>query len=241
VLAALLEREPDLVATGARSIPEVLEHVTDPPPGAPVPHWRVTAALLRCLDVDELVALALLVALRPGLIAVARQLEWGRGGPWPGREAFTSDLVSTAWDVIASVAGTTVPFPERTLLRRVRQRLARQRRAVQRRAERERPMADVEIAEAADREAERRPGRRPNARAEASCDVRVATLPVLDALSAALRDARDVDLPGADADLVYAHRVLGYSLREIAARSRMATTTVRLRCRRAEELLCALP
>ncbi len=216
VLLELLSREPDLAATGATSLPELLTHVTGPPPGAMVPHWRVTAALVRSLEVDELVALGILVALQPGLRAVARQLDWGRGGPWPGRESFGGDLVSTAWDVLASVGGTTLAFPERTVLRRVRQRLAWQRRTVRRRTERERPVPDVELAGSSDPDVPRRPGWRPSVPGDAAVDVRLATLSVLDALSGALREARAVELSRSDVAIVYAHRVLGYSLRDIA-------------------------
>jgi DNA-directed RNA polymerase specialized sigma24 family protein len=241
VLRILLELEPDLAATGAASFTELLGYVTDPPAGAPVQHWRVTAALLRRLELDDLVPLAVLVALQPGLVAVARALDWGRGGPWPGREAFTADLLSTAWDVLRSVGGSTLAFPERTVLRRIRQRLAWQRQALRRRAERERPVADLELAEAADPDAARRPGWRPRTPGEATADLRLATLPVLDALSIALHEVSAGQLGRDDLAIVYAHRVLGYSLREIAVRSRLATTTVRLRCRRAEQLLCAPP
>jgi DNA-directed RNA polymerase specialized sigma24 family protein len=236
VLQALQREEPDLAATGAVTLIELFDQVSRPSTNATVPHWQVTAALLRRLDLDELIGVGLLVALRPGLIGVARQLDWGRGGPWPDAEAFASDLVSTAWDVLASVAGTTVAFPERTLLRRICQRLAWQRRVGRRRLERERLVADVELA--GDDDA-RRPGRRRAAPREPTCDLRLVTLPVLDALGVALSSVPAEELSAADVAIVYAHRVLGYSLREIAARSRLGTTTVRLRSRRAEEVLCA--
>ncbi len=236
VLEALREREPDVARLGASSWCELIDQLGRAAPDAAVPHWRVTAALLRCQDLGELVSLGLLVALRPGLLAVGRRLDWGRGGPWPGREDFIGDLVSTAWDVLVSVSGTTLEFPERTVLRRVRQRLAWQRLALRRRVERERPVPDVETADA-ECEPSRRPGRRPGL-GSGERDVRLATLPVLDALGGALEDVRDARLDRADVAIVYAHRVLGYSLREIAARTALATTTVRLRCRRAEALLC---
>lgn len=241
VLETLLAREVDLAATGVRSVPELLAHITDPPLGATVPHWRVTASLVRCFALDDLVGLTLLVALQPGLVAIGRQLDWGRGGPWTDSATFTADLVSTTWDVLASVAGSTVDYPERTVLRRVRQRLAWQRRAVRRRVERERPVADVELAGGDDPHTPRRPGWRPSVAGETAGDVRLTTLPVLDALGAALREVRGAELAAGDVAIVYAHRVLGYSLREIAARSSMPTTTVRLRCQRAEELLSTPP
>jgi DNA-directed RNA polymerase specialized sigma24 family protein len=239
VLHALQRAEPDLAATGAVTLSELFEHVSRPPASACVPHWRVTAALLRRIELDELVGVGLLAALQPGLIAVARQLDWGRGGPWPDAEAFAGDLVSTAWDVLASVAGTTVPFPERTLLRRTRQRLAGQRRASRRRLEREHLVADVELAGDEVAAVARRPGQSRAAPPETSSDVRLATLPVLDALGGALSGVAAGELPVGDVAIVYAHRVLGYSLREIAARSRLGITAVRLRSHRAEEVLCA--
>lgn len=231
VLERLQALEPDLARTGAASLVELLAHVSDPPPDAPVPHWLVTAALVRRLEVDELVGVGILAALRPGLLAVARRLHWGRGGPWSGSDAFAGDLVSTSWDVLRSVAGTTLAYPERTVLRRVRQRLEWQRTALRRCTASERPVADVELM-----------GRLvPVAVLAAACeDVRVTTLPVLDALGAALAATSRPGLPREDLALVFAHRVLGFSLREIASRQHLATTTVRLRSRRAEEVLCAI-
>src|SRR5580704_17907000 len=80
VLAALIAAEPDIAATGVRSLPELVRYISAPPDGATVAHWRVTAALIRQLEFDELVGLGVLVALRPGLLAVGRQLDWGAGG-----------------------------------------------------------------------------------------------------------------------------------------------------------------
>jgi len=233
VLAQLLRHEPELAATGAATLEELVGHIGRPPAGSSLPHWRVTAALIRRLELDEVIALGLITALRPGLLAVARQLDFGRPG-WESRQSFAADLVTTTWDVLQSCAGSTLSFPERTVLRRVRQRLEVQRRAGRRRWERERPQADLEAPERRSR-----PGRERQAATTAG-DLRAATLPTLDALAIALSEVPASLIAPADVAVVYRHRVLGYSLREIAAQSHQATTTVRLRCRRAEEVLCAL-
>ncbi len=245
VHAALVAAEPDLAATGAAGLAQLVAYLSEPPPGAAIPHWRVTAALIRQLRYDELVGLTLLVALRPGIVALGRRLDWGAGGPWPDQQAFVAELLSTTWHVLASVAGTTLEFPERTVLRRVGQRLAALRASARRRHERERPVAVFEPDEqwtghrGADGWATLESAA-PKLRAvEPGADLRLCTLSTLDALGAALGEVPESVLATRDVAIVYAHRVLGYSLREIAARSAQATTTVRLRCRRAEAVLCA--
>ncbi len=69
---------------------------------------------------------ALLQALVPGLLSVAKRLSWGRGGDWESGGPFFSDLVTTAWEVIADWAGQDRPYAALDLLSAIRCRSRRQ-------------------------------------------------------------------------------------------------------------------
>ncbi len=87
---------------------------------------EVVRALLRSADADPMIPRALLQALVPGLLGVAKRLSWGRGGDWEGGGPFFSDLVTTAWEVIADWAGQDRPYAALDLLSAVRCRSRRQ-------------------------------------------------------------------------------------------------------------------
>ena len=171
--------------------------------------------LVRQFHRDELVGLALLVRLTPGLLAVARSLEWGRTPPWCDAEALAADVVSTAWEVLARCAGTTMAYPERTLLRTIRRQLEAQRGAARRRSTHEEP-AGERATEFSD----------PN------------PIPVLDELALALR-LHQPQLPLQDLQLIYRHRVLGLSFPELAAACGKSVGALEQRSFRAEATLCA--
>jgi hypothetical protein len=86
----------------------------------------VLRAMVRSQSVHPLVGRAILQAMLPGLINVARRLGWGSGGEWEGGAAFFGDVLTTAWEVIADWAGQDRPYAAGDLLSAVRCRLRRQ-------------------------------------------------------------------------------------------------------------------
>jgi hypothetical protein len=111
-LVERLHRIGPTAATGARQAREAAA--------------EVVRALLRSADADPMIPRALLQALVPGLLGVANRLSWGRGGDWEGGGPFLSDLVTTAWEVIADWAGQDRPYATLDLLSAVRCRSRRQ-------------------------------------------------------------------------------------------------------------------
>jgi len=214
LLDDLLECEPHLQATGARTWAELV------PCGSAGQHrqvdpWKVTSALIRQFHRDQLIGLALLVRLTPGLLAIARSLDWGRTPPWNDPEALAADAVSTAWEILDRFAGETVAYPERTLLRAIRQQLTKQRTAARRRLTQEEPTGD-KVAELRD----------PN------------PISVLDELAMALR-LHQPRLPLRDLELIFQHRVLGLSFPELSVVLGESACAIGQRSCRAEAALCA--
>lgn len=227
LLARLTTAEPVLAALGAADLAGMFASLDRPRPSGPK-HWEVVTALIRQLDADELVGLGLVTALAPGLLSVARRLEWGRDGAWRDRHEFATDLVSETWLVLRDLAGTTVAYPERTVLDRVRRRMAHQRARHQSASRREAPTQDATLAASLDAPAE--------SAAAWSGPQRETTL---DSLAAALRGAEGPALRRDDVRLVFETRVLGYSIAELAERGEGCRRTLEHRRGRAEALLCA--
>ena len=219
VLERLVRREPELAALGAVSLTELFESLSSSSANAAEKPWRITVALLRSFDLDELVGLGLLVALVPGMLNLGRRLDWGLGGPWDDAECFCAELLATTWQVLRDLAPAPPPYPERVLLSRVRARLAHERVAAKRRSLREVELADgPELA-----------------------DTRVEQ-----SLSGVLGVLKDLARGGLDADelrLVFLHGVAGYSMRELAARDGVDRKHLEYRRRmvnrRLEAVLCA--
>lgn len=87
---------------------------------------RVLQAMVRSQRVHPLVPRAILQAIVPGLISVARRLSWGSGGDWDGAGAFFADAVATAWEVIVEWSGQDRDYAVLDLLSAIRCRLHRQ-------------------------------------------------------------------------------------------------------------------
>jgi hypothetical protein len=215
-LFASLERAGGTAAAGAGQVGAV---------GGATPHWEIVAALIRRFDTDELVGLGLVAALSPGLLKVARRLDWGQGGPWPDAQCFAADLVSETWLVLREAAGTTLAYPERTVIDRLRRRLAHRRSSFQQATQREAPSDDAALAETVDRQ----PGTWSEPRRGST----------LESLAAALAGVDHPVLRREDVRLVFETRVLGYSIAELAQRGAGCRRTLELRRCRAEALLCA--
>ena len=65
-------------------------------------------------------------ALVPGLIIVARKLQWGKGGDWRDGSEFFGDVLATTWLVLQEWSGQDRPYAVLDLLSAIRCRLRRQ-------------------------------------------------------------------------------------------------------------------
>ncbi len=156
----------------------------------------VVRVMLRAAHVHPLVPRAIVQALTPGLFAVGRRLEWGAGGEWPDVDAFLADAVATTWEIVTEWAGNDRRYAVLDVLSAVRCRLRRRLLGHRRHVDALRgPIDDTDGPE--------------EGWYSASSD--------LDHLATAIDDAWGRDLAQPDAAVLYAHRVLGYSLSELSA------------------------
>ena len=224
VLDQLVAAEPELAAVAATSL-EGLFAALEQPGASTTQHWRVVAALIRRFETDELVGLGLVAALSPALLRVARRLDWGHGGPWTDAQSFAADLISETWFVLSDMAGQSFDYPERAIVDRLRRRLAHHRSRFQAGQQREAPTEASTLEGSANR------------RDRFLGEPRRAT--TLDALAVALTDFAAHPVGRDDLRLVFATRVLGYSIAELAARGEGCRRTLEYRRVRAEAALCA--
>jgi DNA-directed RNA polymerase specialized sigma24 family protein len=177
---------------------------------------RLVRVLLREAGADPFIPRLLVQALLPGLIGVAGRLRWGRGGDWQDGDEFFCELLTTTWVVIAEWAGQDRPYAVRDLLSAIRCRARRQLFRAKEVASRTIPVD-----------------------AEGLIDRGTTAETLLDELARAVIDARGQGMPLDEAQVVYGHNVLGYSIAELAAltgRDRRGLYTRRDRARRR---LCA--
>ena len=176
---------------------------------------EVVTAMLRSADVHALVPRAIIEALIPGVLALPRRFDLAEG-PWCDLDAFHADAVSALWELTTRWSGTHRPYAAGDLLSGVRTRL--------------RTLQSSE--------------RRHRSRQSGS----PATLDTLPAsigrtgeelLAGALADATGHGLKGADAAVLYATRVLGMSLTEVAQLAGLPTGHLRRRRRIAIDRLVA--
>jgi len=235
LLRDLQAAEPDLRATGARTLRELFSYASGDLSSEAVARWDVTTALIRQFGASELVAVGLLAFFVRGLLTIATAFEWGRG-LWADRETFAVDLVSTTWTVLAEVGGTTLEYPENSVLDRVRCRLRHQRDGFRR--------EEGRLTHAA------RPGSGPYSSgggdAFGEWDALVVDsvpdehpISVLEELGRALGSLGQETVSRDDARLLFANRVMGYELSEIAAATGVKVEALKYRRRSAEAALLA--
>lgn len=198
-LRLLASAEPEVAAVGARDLGELVRSLrAGAGPGQPTVARARSAAVLRAMlrsqGVHPLVPRAVLQAMLPGLVGVARRLAWGAGGEWADGGAFFVDVITTAWEVIVEWAGDDREYAVLDVLSAVRCRLRRQ-------LLRHRALA-VRAAPTSVDSSSASPWR------QGGSD--------LDELAKAIEDATGTGLDGTDASVLYAHRVLGYSLTELS-------------------------
>jgi hypothetical protein len=214
-LAALAAREPAVASLGRSDLGDLVDSVSGRERSLdPVSADRVIGSLVASQGLDPLIALAVVVALTPGLKVVARRLQWGAGGPWGHPEVFSGDLMTTAWEVVAAWSGRRREFMVPALLHAVRMRMSR--RAEAWRAEMGRRSEWDEVGDTGG--------------AEESAPEQLARV---------LNDAAGRVLSERDASIVYAHRVLGLTMVALAALTGHSRQSLDRRRARAEQQLCA--
>lgn len=152
----------------------------------------VVTAMLRSADVDALIPRAIIQALIPGVLALSRRIDVA-GGPWCDRDAFYADAVSALWELTMSWSGANRPYAVGDLLSAVRTR-----------------MRTLQASEHRHRSRQ--------ASAPDALDILPASIGRTgeELLATALADATGNGLNVADAAVLYATRVLGMSLGEVA-------------------------
>jgi len=176
---------------------------------------EVITAMLRSADVDALVPRAIIEALIPGLLALPRRFDLGEG-PWCDLDAFYADAVSVLWELTTSWAGTHRPYAAGDLLSGVRTRLR--------------------TLQTTERRHRSRQGGSPGALDTVSASIgRTGE----ELLAAALAEASGHGLKVSDAAVLYATRVLGMSLTEVAQLAGLPAGHLRRRRRIAIDRLVA--
>jgi len=176
---------------------------------------EVITAMLRSADVDALVPRAIIQALIPGVLAVPQRVDTA-DGPWCDFDAFYADAISALWELTTRWSGTHRPYAAGDLLSAVRTRL--------------RTLQATE--------------RRHRCRQTSTPDP-LDTLPASigrtgeELLAAAIVDATGHGLTIADAAVLYATRVLGMSLAEVADIAGVPAGHLRWRRRNAIDRLVA--
>src|ERR1700683_3937837 len=152
----------------------------------------VIAAMLRSADVDALIPRAIIQALIPGVLALSRRIDVA-AGPWCDLDAFYADAVSALWELTMSWSGAYRPYAAGDLLSAVRTRMRTLQASEHRHRSRQTGTPDAldSLSAWSGRTGE-------------------------ELLAAALADALEHGLNLADAAVLYATRVLGMSLGEVA-------------------------
>jgi hypothetical protein len=185
--------------------------------GTPGGGWApgVLQAMLRAQSVHPLVPRAVLQALLPGLVTVARRLSWGSGGNWTDGGAFFADLTTTAWEVISEWKGQDRPYAVLDLLSAIRCRMRRQ--LLNQRHTRELTLG-IEYEQ--------------HVTATTSIDATD-----LELLARAIEESKGKELTAVDAAVLYGVRVLGLSMTDLSKLTGRSRRYLSDRRARAEALL----
>jgi hypothetical protein len=217
-LRSLAAAEPDVAELGAHNLADLVERLRLARDAAGRDHAAsLVRAMLRSSAVHPLVPRALLQALLPGLVNVARRLSWGTGGDWADGGTFFADVVATAWEVIMAWSGEDRPYAVLDVLSAVRCRLRRQ-------VERHRAGAGQVALGLGAEEATEVPA------SPGGLD--------LELLARTLDDLSGRGLDPGDAAVLYGHRVLGLTLSEMSRLSGRSRRQLSTRHQRAERVLC---
>jgi hypothetical protein len=177
---------------------------------------RLVRVLLREAEADPFICRMLVQVLIPGLVMVARKLQWGRGGEWEDGEEFFGELLSTAWLVLREWSGQDRAYAALDLLSAIRCRLRRQLFRSKEVGGRSVPLGSDEPAEGSSR-----------------------TETDLEELARMLIDLRRDGMRFDEVEVLYAHHVLGYSMAELAALTGRDRRALYARRDRGQRRLCA--
>jgi hypothetical protein len=177
---------------------------------------RVVRVLLREAGADPFIPRLLVQVLVPGLITVARKLQWGKGGEWRDGTEFFGDLLATTWIVLQEWSGQDRPYAVLDLLSAVRCRLRRQLFRAKDQGE--------HITSLRNEHVDRWIGR-------AESD--------LEGLARTLIDLRKEGMRREDVQVLYAQHVLGYSIAELTALTGRGRRALYARRDRGRRRLCA--
>jgi hypothetical protein len=176
---------------------------------------EVITAMLRSADVDALVPRAIIEALILGVLALPRRFDLA-DGPWCDLDAFHADAVSALWELTTRWSGTHRPYAAGDLLSGVRTRLR--------------------TLQSSERRHRSRQSGTPGELDTVSASIgRTGE----ELLAAALAEATGHGLKVADAAVLYATRVLGRSLTEVAQLAGIPPSQLRYRRRVAIDRLVA--
>lgn len=214
LLAAAEEPVAALAVRDLGELVDTLRHARAP--GQRASAALVLRAMLRSQSVHPLVPRAVLQAMLPGLVTVARRLSWGAGGDWEDGAAFFADLVTTAWEVITDWAGEDRGYAVLDLLSAIRCRLRRQ--LLRQRSNHDRLVLGADLDAVAPRSA------------SSTTD--------LDELARAIDQLTGRGLDPADAAVLYGSRVLGLSAAELSSLSGLSRHQLDDRRQRAVQRLC---
>jgi hypothetical protein len=171
------------------------------------------AAMLRSAQIDPLIARAVIQALIPGVLALRRRIDTSNG-PWSDLDSFYADAISILWELTSRWAGSDRPYAAGDLLAGVRTRL--------------RTLQKSEC-----RHRSRQSGN-PGALDHLAASVGPSGEELLADI---LSDATGYELKVADAAVLYATRVLGVSINEVADLAGVPAGHLRRRRRYAIERL----
>ena len=177
---------------------------------------RLVRVLLREAGTDPFIPRLLVQALVPGLISVAGKLRWGQGGDWQDGEEFFCELLATTWCVIGEWAGQDRPYAVRDLLSAIRCRARRQLFRAKELGSRVIAMGEEDV-----------------------MDRGTTAQTLLDELARAVIDERGQGMPLDEAQVLYGHNVLGYSIAELAAMTGRDRRSLYTRRNHARRRLCA--
>lgn len=153
---------------------------------------RLVSVLLREGGCDPFITRMLVQVLLPGLVTVAGKLRWGRGGEWEDGDEFFVELVTTSWLVVQEWAGQDRPYAVLDLLSAIRCRMRRQLFRFKDLSRRTVPL----LSDTFERSAR--------------------DVTDLDELARILVDLRREGIREEDAQVLYTHHVMGYSMAELA-------------------------
>jgi hypothetical protein len=177
---------------------------------------RLVRVLLREAECDPYISRLLVQALVPGLITLAKKLQWGRGGEWRDATEFFGDVLATTWLVLQEWSGQDRSYAVLDLLSAIRCRLRRQLFRTKDQAKHTTAM------EPAHTEA-------PSSRQETD----------LERLARLLIDLRRKGMRADEVQVLYAQHVLGFSIAELAAMTGRDRRVLYARRDRGRRRLCA--